>query len=327
MKAVQLQGFDGFADVKVVDVARPMPGPDEVLIEVAAAGLNWAEVEQTRGRYPTRTPPPYIMGFEAAGVVVELGASVSGIRRGDRVTAIASSGGFAEYATAHADTVIPIPDGMSFAEATALAVQGVSAYALLEVAARPRPHETVLVQSAAGGVGVFLVQLAKLRGVERVIAIAGSRAKLAAVEALGADVAIDHSRSDWPERVREATAGRGVDVILEMSSGEVQERSLELLAPFGRLVFFGAQNMYDTISPARMQRLIARNQSLHFFNLPTLRPDEVRQSVAGLLAMVAQGKIKILAGETFPLADAARAFEALASRRTIGKVVLLPRAG
>src|SRR5262249_36559308 len=123
MKAVQLQGFGGSADLKVVDVARPMPGPDEVLIEVAAAGLDWAEVEQTRGRDPGPPPPPYIMGFEAAGVVVELGSRVSGIRRGDRVAAIASSGGFAEYATAHADNVIPVPDGMSFAEATTLAVQ------------------------------------------------------------------------------------------------------------------------------------------------------------------------------------------------------------
>lgn len=324
MKAVQLQGFHGFEDLKLVEIARPQPGPDEVLIEVKAAGLNWAEVEQTRGRYPSKTLPPYVMGFEAAGVIAELGANVVGFRHGDRVAALTTSGGFAEFATASAQNLIAIPPTLSFADATTLPVQGVSAYALLQVAARPQPGEILLVQSAAGGVGLYLVQLAKHRGVQRVVALVGSSDKADAVRRVGADVVVDSSQPDWSERVREATDGRGVDVVLEMSSGQVQEESLKLLAPFGRMVFFGAQNMYDTISPERMRRLIANNQSLIYFNLPSLQPEQVRASLAGLLELVVQGKLEIRARQTFPLSEAPRAFEALASRRTIGKVVLVP---
>jgi NADPH2:quinone reductase len=255
---------------------------------------------------------------------VAVGEHVTTLRRGDRVTGLATSGGFAEYATLDARTAIPIPDGVSFADATTIAIQGLSAFALLEIAARPRPEETVLVQAAAGGVGLFLVQLAKLRGVRRVIALAGGREKVAVVEQLGADVAIDYGEPGWPARVRAATDGRGVDLVLEMSSGEVQEESFKLLAPFGRMVMFGAKNMHDSIGPDRIQRLIANNQSITFFNVPTQSTDALGRCVPPLLDLIASGRLKLFAKHQFPLTDAARAFEALASRLTIGKVVLVP---
>ena len=323
MKAVQLKGFEGPSSLEVVDVERPAPGPGEILIEVEAAGLNWAELEQTRGLYPLGKPLPAVMGFEAAGTVAALGPGVDRPRPGDRVVALARSGGFAEYATADAGGAIPIPEGISFAEATTLPIQGLSAYALLKLAARPRPGETVLIQAAAGGVGLYLVQLSKLLGFERVVALASSEEKLELVRSLGADVAVNYAEPGWPERVREATGGRGVDVLLEMASREIAEASFPLVAPFGRIVVFGARNLHDVLGPERMAGLLRGNHTIVFFNVPTLRPDQLAPCVPEFLELVSRGKVRIFAGNRFPLAQARRAFEALASRKTVGKVVLV----
>jgi NADPH:quinone reductase len=137
--------------------------------------LNFAELELTKGKYSVGNPPPFIMGFEAAGVVAEVGSGVKNLAVGDRVTTIVSSGGYAEYATADASSAIPIPDGISFAQASTIPIQGLSAYTLLKYVARPQPGESVLIQSAAGGVGTYLVQLAKIMGVTKVIALASRK--------------------------------------------------------------------------------------------------------------------------------------------------------
>ena len=325
MRAIQLNGLEGPDSMRLVDDAvRPRPAANEVLIEVKAAGVNYAEIEQTWGRYPLPRKLPIIMGFESAGVVVECGPLVESLKIGDRVTSVVSSGGYAQFALADADLAIPIPDGISFAEASTIPIQGLSAYTLLKLAGKPLPEETLLIQAAAGGVGLYLVQLAKLMGIKRVIALASSRRKLQLVKSLGADVAIDYSATDWPERVREATNGKGVDIILEMASGEIGDASFNLLAPFGRAVFFGARNYHDTISAAKMQQLIFKNQSLIGFAFPTLQPQQIKECVPPLLELVSQKKIKLFAENSFPLAEARTAFAALSSRQTIGKVVLIP---
>jgi len=323
MKAVQLRAFSGFDGLETADVAIPTPGPHQVLIGVEAAGLNFAEIELTKGRYPSPKQPPFVMGFEAAGVVVETGALVSNVRVGDKVAAVVPAGGFAEYAAADADACIPIPDGISFAQATTLPVQGVSAYALLEYAARPRPGESMLIQSAAGGVGLYLVQLAKAWKVGRVVALASSERKLRVLDALGADVAINYALPGWTGEVSRAF-GRGADIVLESASGAVGRESFRLLAPFGRLVMFGARNIHDTLGPEQLRQLITGNQALIGFNLPSLPPEQIRACVPKLLHLVASGQVKLFAENLFPLRDARRAFEALASRETVGKVVLVP---
>jgi NADPH:quinone reductase len=324
MKAVELIGYKGLDSLRVVDVERPKPGANEVLIEVRAAGINFAELELIKGRYQVGRQPPFIMGFEAAGVVAEVGTQVKNLRVGDNITSIVSSGGYADYATADASIAIPIPRGVSFAEATAIPVQGLSASALLQFAAKPRADESVLVQAAAGGVGLFLVQLAKLMGVKTVIGLASSREKTDLITSLGADIAINYSDKGWPTQVREATAGKGVDVVLESASGEVGEESFKLVAPFGRVVVFGARNVHDTISPEKIQQLIYKNQSIIGFNFPSLRSEQIAECVPSLLGLIAQGKVKLFASNPFPLAEVRRAFEALASRHTIGKVLLIP---
>jgi NADPH2:quinone reductase len=324
MKAIELSGLEGFKSLRVVETEVPEPGANQVLIQVKAAGINFAELELTWGKYPALKPLPYVLGFEAAGIIAEVGSQVKSLKVGDKVTAIVSSGGYAEYATADADAVIPIPTGISFAEASTIPVQGISAHALLKFAAKPQAHETILVQAAAGGVGLYLVQLAKIIGVRQVIALASAKEKLDLVKSLGADVAINYSEDNWPDQVREATGGRGVDVVLEQASGKVGEESFNLIAPFGRVVFFGAKNIHDTLSSEKIRQLIYKNQSLIGFNVPTLRPEQIGECVPELLDLIAQGRLKLFANTSFPLAEVKQAFEALSNRHTIGKVVLTP---
>lgn len=324
MKAIELSGFNGSNSLTLVEVERPKPNTNEVLIKVKAAGINFAELELANGRYQVSKTPPFIMGFEAAGVVVEVGAEVKNFEVGDHVTSLVSSGGYAEYATANANAAIPIPDGISFSEAATIPVQGLSAYTLLTFAAKPQAKESVLIQAAAGGVGLYLVQLAKLMGVENVIALASSNEKVSLITSLGADVAINYSYKNWPDQVREATGGKGVDVVLEAASGEVGEESFKLIAPFGRIVMFGARNIHDTLSPEGMQQLIYKNQSLIGFNFPSLPSEKIAECVPNLLSLISQRKVRLFANNSFPLAEVKTAFAALSGRGTTGKVVLTP---
>jgi NADPH2:quinone reductase len=256
MKAVQLTGYEGLKSLKVIEIHKPRPKPTEILIAVKAAGINFAESELIEGKYRVPKTPPFTMGFEAAGIVEEVGSEVGRIQPGDKVTGIVSSGGYAEYATAEASLAIPIPRGISFAEASTIPIQGLSAYALLKFAAKPQPSESILVQAAAGGVGLYLVQLAKILGAKTVIALAGSPEKVNLVEDLGADFAVNYAEPNWLEQVRTATQGTGVDIVLEAASGEIGAQSFKLLAPFGRVVIYGARNVHDTFGPDRLQQLI-----------------------------------------------------------------------
>lgn len=183
----------------------------------------------------------------------------------------------------------------------------------------------MLIQAAAGGVGLYLVQLAKLMGVRRVIALASSKAKLDLVRSLGADLTFDYSDRAWTDGVREATNGTGVEVVLEAASGEVGEESFKLLAPFGRVIVFGARNVHDTISSDQVRQLIYKNQSLIGFNFPSLQPQQIAECLPSLLSLISQRKVKMFANTSFPLSDAATAFEAISSRQTIGSVVLTPQ--
>jgi NADPH2:quinone reductase len=324
MKAVQLTGYEGLKSLQVVNVNPPKPGASEVLLQVKAAGINFAEIELTKGRYVIPKQPPFIMGFEASGVVAEVGSQVKNVSVGDKVTALVSSGGYAEYAIADASFAIPIPSGLSFAEAVTIPVQGISAYTLLKFAARPQPTESLLIQAAAGGVGLYLVQLAKLMGAGKVIALAGSTEKTDLVRSLGADVSINYNDRNWVDQVNHATGNQGVDIVLEAASGEIGKESFKLAAPFGRIVVFGAKNIHDTLTSEEIQQLIYKNQSLTGFNFPSLRPQQIAECIPDLLTMISQGKVKLFANHTFPLDEVEAAFKALSSRQTIGKVVLVP---
>lgn len=321
MKAIQLTGFKGTESLSLVETEIPKPLAGEVLIKVEAAGINYAEVEQIHGKYLTFGKEiPFTMGFEVAGTIAAIGTGVTGINIGDRVTAMCNSGGFAEYATASADALIPIPAALGFAEATTIPLQGMTAYTLLKYLVIPYQPKSILIQAAAGGVGLYLLQLSKLLGIENVIALAGSEEKINLLNELGASHAINYSKNNWVEEVMTATDQKGVDVVLQMSVGAIGEQSFKLIANEGRIIVFGSKNYHDTITTEQVRQLIWKNQTLAGFAFPALAPEKIKESVPELLSIIETGVLKIFATEEYKLSQAKEAFNALQSRGTIGKV-------
>ncbi|HWE61294.1 MAG TPA: quinone oxidoreductase, partial [Chloroflexota bacterium] len=318
MKAIRIHELGGPEVLRLEEVETPVPGPGQVLIKVAAVGINYADLAQREGRYMTRTRVPTILGAEVAGTVAALGPDVTTPAVGTRVAALVS-GGYAEYAVAPAGAVIPIPDTMSFAEAAAFPIQGLSAYQLLHDAAKIQPGERVLIHAAAGGVGTLAVQVAKLMGAGLVIGTASTEEKLALAKQLGADVGVNYTEEDWVEQVKEATGGEGTQIVLEMVGGEIARRSLECLTPFdGRMVVFGAASGKPaTFSGAE---LMAKNVAvIGYWLAPYLRrQDRIAEATRALMQYLASGKLRIIVGSRFPLAEAAQAHRAMAERKTTG---------
>ena len=327
MKAIQLSETGGPEVLRLVDVETPQPDEGQVLIKVAAAGVNFGETQQRQGTYPISLPLPIILGSEAAGTVAALGSGVSSPAVGSRVAVMLSAaGGYAEYVVADANTVIPLPDALDFPHATALLSQGLTAYYLLHFAATPKPGDSVLVHAGAGGVGSIAVQLAKIMGAGTVIGTAGSASKLELVKELGADVAIDYTGPNWVKAVKESTGGKGPDIILESVGGEIGEKSFQCLAPFGRIVVYGALSSQPAqFTPQQIMQLVFANQAIVGFAMPKLiaaKPELAGKAIQEMLGYVASGQLKIIAHHTFPLAEAAAAHRAIEERKTTGKVVL-----
>jgi NADPH2:quinone reductase len=322
MKAVRIHETGGPEVMHLEELETPMPKDGEILIKVAAAGINYADLAQRAGAYLTRTRTPMILGVEVAGTVAALGPGVRSPTEGTRVVATCQ-GGYAEYAIAQANMVIPIPPGIDFVHAAALPVQGITAYQLLQESARLQPGESVLVHAAAGGVGTLAVQLAKLMGAGTVIGTASNADKLDLIRRLGADAAINYTEQNWVEQVKNATGDKGVDIILEMVGGRIAEQNLQCLAPFGRIVVYGAAS--GQIAQFSGIQLMYKNQAIIGYWLASQlrRPERIAQAVMELMQYVANGKLEVVVGQTFPLAEAAEAHQAIAERKTKGKVVLL----
>lgn len=324
MKAILLREFGGPEQLRLEDVATPVPHAGEVRIRVHAAGLNFTDLAQREGRLPGVPPLPFIPGVEAAGVVDVVGTSVQGFSPGMRVVALLpGQGAFAEYVVAPVSALMPIPDGLSFEQAVSLPVQAPTALLGLRVGARLREGDTVFVPSAGGGVGTLLVQLAKRLGAARVIGGASTEAARTLAHRLGAEATVDTSRVDWPGSVREATGGRGADVVFASGGGETAARSLQALAPRGRLVLFGAESMFDTaFSREQVMGFVAQNQAVTGFATFTLPLEERQAALQEAVALVQRGALEVVIGQTLPLDDAAQAHRSMAARRTTGKVVL-----
>ncbi|MFB3166449.1 NADPH:quinone oxidoreductase family protein [Neobacillus sp. 179-C4.2 HS] len=324
MKAVQLQEYGGPEVLKMVEIERPVPTGREVLVEIKAIGVNYADTARREGQYVVKTPLPFIPGAEIAGVVAAVGEKVTTVKPGTRVVTLIESGGYSEFALADERSLIPLPDQLDFQNAAALPLQGLSAYHVLKTMGRLGKGETVLVHAAAGGVGTLAVQLAKLFGAGKIIATASSTEKLELARQMGADVLVNYTESNWVEQVLEATGGKGVDVALEMVGGDVFNKTLKCLATFGRLVVFGAASGEQ--SKMYPSSLMARNQSVIGFFLPQImrKPELLQHSLVELLTYLGEGKLKLTIGGVFPLEDAAVVHQLLQSRKTTGKLILEP---
>lgn len=319
MRAIQMTEFGGPEVLRLAELPRPEPGPGERLIRVSRAGLNFADTHTRTNSYVQKATLPLVPGGEVAGTDVETG---------ERVVALVGSGGYAEFAVAPEGRVFPIPDGVEDGTALALVIQGTTAWHLLRTAGRLGAGESVVVHSAAGGVGSLATQLAPALGAGRVIATASSEDKRDLARALGADVAVAPDAEGLTERLIEANEGRELDLVLDSSGGAVFDASIKALAPFGRIVVngiaTGEQNEVRTGSLLRHSRSV-----IGFWLFHTLERSAssgagnlFAEALEDLFARSASGELRAIVGATYPLAQAPQAQIDLRERRTTGKLLL-----
>lgn len=329
MKVVQLHQYGGPDVLVYEDAPKPAPAAGEVLIKVESASVNFADVvRRNNDPYPSPSPLPFIPGSEIAGVVEALGDGATTIPVGAKVFASlenGGAGGYAQYAVAKVGKVIPLPDGLTPDQACSLVVAGMTAFQTLADCAQLRPGETVLVQAAGGGVGTYAVQLAKLLGAGKVIAAASTPAKRELALKLGADAALDYTKPDWVKEARELTAGKGIDVVLEATGGDVLNQSLQAMGPFGRIVVFGAASRER--KPVNPYAMLGMNQSLITYYVGgwfQSRPQQAVAALQKLIGFIKSGAIDVQIGHTLPLSKAADAHRLLAERASVGKIILKP---
>jgi NADPH2:quinone reductase len=324
MYAMIMRALGEPEQLESVTLPARQPGPHEVSIDVKAIGCNFADVLICRGKYQLKPELPFSPGSEAAGVVQALGADVQGLRVGQPVAAQLGYGAYASQVIADARRVQAVPEGMPFADACALGVAYQTAYLGLVDRAQLKPGENVLVHAAAGGVGLATVQLAHALGA-RVIATASSSDKLELTRKHGADAALDTSQEDWPQQVLELTAGRGADVVCESIGGDVFERSLKCIAWAGRLIVVGFSS--GDIPALRMNRVMLKHISVIGLNLGGYHerdPAALSRATSALFELYRQGRLRPVIHATYPLAQAPLALAELASRRSVGKLILEP---
>jgi NADPH2:quinone reductase len=313
MKAIQIQEFGGPDMLKYVDLPDPTPAEGQVVVEVARAGVNFADTHATRNDYLAEQSLPLVPGAEISGRAPD----------GRRIVALLGSGGYAQKALVPESLLIPVPDEVDDDQAAALLLQGLTALALVKRSARIEAGEAIVVEAAAGGTGTLAVQIAKRAGA-RVIALASSEEKRALCERLGADATVDSRAEDLGAAIREANGGDRVDAVLHMSGGEAFDAEMGVLAPLGRMVVFGiASREQREVSTAALLR--GSKAVIGFWLVHLLaRRDLAAPMIGELLAAVAAGELEVTVGGVYPLSDAARAHEDLIARRTTGKLLLDP---
>jgi NADPH:quinone reductase len=320
MKAIVVERVGGPEALELTSVSIPEPGPGQVRVRLAAAGVNFIDVYHRTGLYPLDLP--FVPGQEGAGIVEALGAGVSDIAIGERVAYAAQPGSYAEQVVVPADRLVSVPDGMELEDAAAAMLQGMTAHYLAHSTYAIQPGDTVLVHAAAGGVGLLLVQMAAQAGA-RVIGTTSTHEKARLAREAGADEVVRYTEGDFEEAIREMTGGKGVQVVYDSVGKSTFERSLRSLAPRGTLVLFGqSSGPVKPVDPS----LLAKTGSL-YLTRPTLAHytafrEELLWRAGSVLNGVREGTLKLRIDRTYPLGQAAEAHRALEGRQTKGKVLL-----
>ncbi len=325
MKAVRVHACGGVEALRYEDVPAPSPGRGEALVRIAAAGVNFIDVQHREGRYP---PPalPFTLGSEAAGTVTAVGPDVSEVKVGERVAYAMVTGSYAELAVVPARRLVKVPDAVTLDSAAAIMLQGMTAHYLTHSTYALRAGETVLVHAAAGGAGSMVVQIARLLGAT-VYGTVGGAAKAEIARAAGAHETIDYTRQDFETEIKRLTNGRGVDVVYDSVGKDTFAKSLNCLRPRGMLALFGfSSGPVAPFDPA----LLGAKGSL-FLTRPGLNQyiatrEELLQRSADLFRWVAAGQITPRIDRVWPLAEAGEAHAALEARRSTGKLLLKPSA-
>ncbi len=313
VKAIEIDEFGGPEVMKLVDLPEPEAGPGESLVRISRTGVNFADTHATRNDYLAAQELPLVPGAEFVGATAD----------GRRVAAIVPNGAYAEVAVVPEDRLVPIPDGVEDEQAAGLLIQGLTADALLRISGRFQPGESVVITAAAGGTGSLAVQIARSMGAGRIIALASSKEKRDLALSLGADAGLDSRGENLKDEILEANGGP-VDVVLEMSGGEVFENCLRTLAPFGRLVTFGIasreENEVKTGHLMRHSRAVIGFWMVHLL----ARPKLARETLERVFGSAAGGDLKTVVGGTWGLSEAAEVHRLLAGRKTSGKLLLDP---
>jgi NADPH2:quinone reductase len=322
MKAIQVSQVGGPEVLKLVDLPVPEPKPNEAVVQIKAAGVNFIDVYFREGRYPA--PLPFVPGQEAAGIVTAIGSDVASIKMGDRVSYTGIQGGYAEYAAVPADRLVKIPDQLDFKLAAAAMLQGMTAHYLSHSTYPIKQGESALIHAAAGGVGALLVQMVKNRGA-RVIGTAGSEEKAQLARDAGADEVIIYTEQDFESETRRLTDGEGVHVVYDGVGKTTFDKDFNVLRPRGYLVLFGASSgpvpPFDLIRLSQKGSLFLTRPSLHHY---IHTREELEQRAGEVLQMIDGGKLRLRIHKAYPLAEAQQAHRDLEGRKTTGKLLLIP---
>lgn len=323
MRAVVVEETGGSDRLTVRDIDPPRPGAGQIVVDVAAAGVNFIDIYQREGRYPKDLP--FVAGSEGAGTVTEVGSDVTDLSPGDRVAwAMVDGGGYAEQVVLPAERAVPVPEGVDLERAAAVILQGMTAQYLCESTFPARAGHTALVHAAAGGVGLLLTQMLAAKDV-RVIATTSTEHKAELARAAGAAEVIRYTEADLLTEVRRLTDGRGVHVVYDGVGRSTFDAGLDCLVPRGMMVLFGASS--GAVPPLDPQ-VLNRKGSL-FLTRPTLAHyvltrEELLARAESVLGRVASGSLDVRVGGRYPLEEAGRAHDDLEARRTTGKLLVVP---
>lgn len=322
MKAIQVSKTGGPDVLTLVDIPVPTPKPGEAIVQINAAGVNFIDVYFREGRYTAQLP--FINGQEGAGIVTEIGSEVTAFKPGDRVAYTGPMGSYAEYAAVPVSRLVKIPDGLDYEHAAAAMLQGMTAHYLAHSTYELAAGETALVHAAAGGVGALLVQMCKKIGA-RVIGTAGSHEKAQIARDAGADECVVYTEADFESETKRLTDGKGVHVVYDGVGKATFEKDLNVLRPRGLLVLFGGSSgpvpPFDLIALSQKGSLYITRPTLAHY---TATREELEWRAGDVLGMVARGDLKLRIHKTYPLSEAAQAHRDLESRKTMGKLLLIP---
>ena len=322
MKAIRVHSLGGPDVLRYEDVSQPTPKPGEALVKVDAAGVNFIDIYQRIGVY--KLALPLTLGMEGAGTVIALGDAARDVKVGDRVAWTSVQGAYAELCAVPAERLVVLPPGVTTTQGAAMMLQGMTAHYLTCSTYPLKQGETCVIHAGAGGVGLLLTQVAKLRGA-RVITTVSTVEKAALSREAGADHVIRYAEQDFEAEVKQLTGGKGVQVVYDSVGQATFLKSINCLATRGMLVLFGqSSGVVETVDPL----MLSQKGSL-FFTRPTLvhyiaTRAELQQRASDLLGWIVGGKLRLRTEFEFPLKDAAEAHKALAGRRTTGKVLLIP---
>ncbi len=322
MKAIQIYHYGGPEVLTYGEAPLPEPGPGQARVKIAAAGLNYIDTYHRAGLYPNALP--FIPGMEAAGVVDAIGPDVAVVKPGDRVAYCMALGANAEYAVVPADKLVPLPANLTFGNAAAVLLQGMTAHYLAHSTYPLRPGDVALVHAAAGATGSLLVQIAKRAGAT-VIATVGSEKKAELARGDGADHVIVYTEADFEAEVRAITDGRGVDVVYDSVGQFTFDKGLNCLRPRGLMALYGQAS--GPVSPIDPQ--VLNQKGSLFLTRPTLghytaTRSELLSRAGDVFLWVAEGSLRVRIDRTMPLSQTAEAHRLLQSRQTAGKVLLIP---